>query len=153
MSLFNTITDGMANAGTYIQQNFDKLAKSIVSIDNTTGAIELGDVKVNNLEDNSTPVTTNATFTIAQSGGFITLTKVGRFVMMFANYAPTNNVSANTNIGTLPAGYAPAGTVFSKDTGNSNTRLRFTDDGVITASFAQTAGQYHVSYTMWVTAN
>ncbi|MEE0002092.1 MAG: hypothetical protein UFS73_05560 [Weissella confusa] len=52
MSLFNTITDGMANAGTYIQQNFEKLAKSIVSIDNTTGEIELGDVKVNNLAVN-----------------------------------------------------------------------------------------------------
>ena len=63
MSLFNTITDGMANAGTYIQQNFEKLAKSIVSIDNTTGEIELGDVKVNNLAVTGTPQFTTTTKT------------------------------------------------------------------------------------------
>ncbi|MCS9992350.1 hypothetical protein EFL69_04440 [Weissella confusa] len=151
MSLFTTITKGMADGAEALQANFAKLATAITSIGDD-GTMTVPKLKVNNLEDNSTPVTTNAKFTIAQSGGFITLTKVGRFVMMFANYAPTNDVSANTNIGTLPAGYAPAGTVFSKDTGNSNTRLRFTNDGVITASLAQTAGQYHVSYTMWVTA-
>lgn len=54
MSLFKTITNGMANAGTLIQENFEKLAKAIVSIDDTTGEIELGDVKVNNLEVSGT---------------------------------------------------------------------------------------------------
>lgn len=68
MSLFKTITNGMANAGTLIQENFEKLAKAIVSIDDTTGEIELGDVKVNNLVVNGAPNSDVVKTTITASG-------------------------------------------------------------------------------------
>ena len=106
MSLFNTITDGMANAGTYIQQNFEKLAKSIVSIDNTTGEIELGDVKVNNLAVTGTPQFTTTTKTF--NGLTFTFTRTSNSVYVTTG---TTTVTTATPIGwydgVIPAGYRP----------------------------------------------
>ncbi|WP_195226540.1 hypothetical protein [Weissella confusa] len=96
MSLFKTITDGMANAGTYIQQNFEKLAKAIVSIDDTTGEIELGDVKVNKLNVSGTVDSKQKIYTrtIGTTNDLkITYTRVGslvtgRYVVKFAGTFP-----------------------------------------------------------------
>lgn len=134
MSLFKTITNGMANAGTLIQENFEKLAKAIVSIDDTTGAIELGDVKVNNLAVSGDVPWTTLTLSSGGTGG-LKYTKKNGLVELYVYFSPSAASTSLVTIGTLPAGVRPTDDtrVSGMNGGSLNTSAfaTITSDGVV----------------------
>lgn len=79
MSVFKDITKGMADGAEALQANFAKLAKAIVSIDDTTGEIKLGDVTVNKLSVPETATLTSIKTPSVKTGS----TKLGGLTINF----------------------------------------------------------------------
>ena len=150
MSVFKEIIKGMADGAEALQANFAKLAKAIVSIDDTTGAIELGDVTVNNLAVNGMPLNTvkSASFQM-WSSSTTTAYRVGNVVTLINNKQDSGTIADNTvSTQTVPVGYRPAETMFFPAVYGASIKgeIQINNSGTFTARGAIT-GAYRATMT------
>ncbi|WP_373382734.1 hypothetical protein ABZM74_001777 [Weissella confusa] len=105
MTLFSTITKGMADGAETLQANFAKLAKAITSIGDD-GTMTVPNLNVTNLAVTGTPQFTTTTKTF--NGLTFTFTRTANSVYVTTG---TTTVTTATPIGwydgIIPAGYRP----------------------------------------------
>ena len=105
MTLFSTITKGMADGAETLQANFAKLAKAITSIGDD-GTMTVPNLNVTNLEVTGTPKTVTNTTTV--NGLVFTFTRVGtQVIVTTATSSTTSQIAIGSIANVIPVGFSP----------------------------------------------
>lgn len=133
MTLFSTITKGMADGAETLQANFAKLAKAITSIGDD-GTMTVPNLNVTNLAVSGDVPWTTLTLSSGGTGG-LKYTKKNGLVELYVYFSPSAASTSLVTIGTLPAGVRPTDDtrVSGMNGGSLNTSAlaTITSDGVV----------------------
>ena len=133
MTLFSTITKGMADGAETLQANFAKLATAITSIGDD-GTMTVPKLNVTNLAVSGDVPWTTLTLSSGGTGG-LKYTKKNGLVELYVYFSPSAASTSLVTIGTLPAGVRPTDDtrVSGMNGGSLNTSAlaTITSDGVV----------------------
>lgn len=133
MTLFSTITKGMADGAETLQANFAKLATAITSIGDD-GTMTVPKLNVDNLAVSGDVPWTTLTLSSGGTGG-LKYTKKNGLVELYVYFSPSAASTSLVTIGTLPAGVRPTDDtrVSGMNGGSLNTSAlaTITSDGVV----------------------
>lgn len=147
MTLFSTITKGMADGAETLQANFAKLAKAITSIGDD-GTMTVPKLSVDNLEVDGTGIFEHQTATVSFQGNnsALNLIKVGNLVIVNIYYgaasASTSTITISLPTGFNASSYMQVQTSLVDNTGNGTARVAVSGNNLMIFPKAVSGSMY-----------